>query len=258
MLTLHTVRTSLPSPHRSSAHRRALLSRKRSSVRACSSEDVGSGASSPHGGDQRQQEVLAKIAMLQTQKVRITNFLDERSAYLTKFAKDADTEFDLIGQNAMKELDQVGDQIMERLESKMQAFEETAEIQRQEIEMNERVLEDFEDWIEVEKNEGMFFKSLGKVKPRNKEESKAKAKIEAQKIRDITKESAGSKTRMNIYLALMVILGLTIANAVFATPDVEWRKVAGLGLIFIGLVTQVIYEQDMSPPEAEKTEKRDK
>lgn len=111
MLTLHTVRTSLPSPHRSSAHRRALLSRKRSSVRACSSEDVGSGASSPHGGDQRQQEVLAKIAMLQTQKVRITNFLDERSAYLTKFAKDADTEFDLIGQNAMKELDQVGDQV---------------------------------------------------------------------------------------------------------------------------------------------------
>ena len=54
---------------------------------------------------------------------------------------------------------------MERLDSKMQAFEETAEVQRQEIEMNERVLEDFEDWIEKEKNEGMFFKSLGKVKP---------------------------------------------------------------------------------------------
>lgn len=49
--------------------------------------------------------------MLQTQKVRITDFLDERSAYLTKFAKDADSEFDLIGQNAMKELDAVGDQV---------------------------------------------------------------------------------------------------------------------------------------------------
>ena len=49
--------------------------------------------------------------MLQTQKVRITNFLDERSAYLTKFTKDADTEFDMIGQNAMKELDQIGDQV---------------------------------------------------------------------------------------------------------------------------------------------------
>ena len=144
-------------------------------------------------------------------------------------------------------------QILERLDSKMQAFEETAEVQRQEIEMNEKVLEDFEDWIEKEKNEGMFFKSLGKVKPRNKKEIKLKAKVEAQKVKEI----AGSKTRMNIYLGLMAILGLTIANAVFATPEVEWRKVAALGLIFIGLVAQVIYEQDISPPKAEKTEKRE-
>uniref|UniRef100_A0A0D9V7W7 Uncharacterized protein n=1 Tax=Leersia perrieri TaxID=77586 RepID=A0A0D9V7W7_9ORYZ len=253
MLNLHTVRTSLPSLHRSSPYRRVLLTRKRSSIRACSSE---SDASSSVGGDKRQQEVLAKIAMLQAQKVRITNFLDERSAYLTKFAKDADTEFDLIGQNAMKELDEVGDQILERLDSKMQAFEETAEVQRQEIEMNERVLEDFEDWIEKEKNEGMFFKSLGKVKPRNKKElaMKPKPKLEAQKVKEIAKESAGSKTRMNIYLGLMAILGLTIANAVFATPEVEWRKVAALGLIFIGLVAQVIYEQDFSSPEADKKE----
>jgi hypothetical protein len=114
-------------------------------------------------------------------------------------------------------------QILERLDSKMQAFEETAEVQRQEIEMNDKVLEDFEDWIEKEKNEGMFFKSLGKVKPRNKKEIK---------------------------LGLMAILGLTIANAVFATPEVEWRKVAALALIFIGLVAQVIYEQDISPPKA--------
>jgi len=258
MLTLHTVRTSLPSPRRSSPHRHALLGRRRFSICTCSSQDAGSDTPPPHGGDQRQQEVLAKIAMLQTQKVRITNFLDERSAYLTKFTKDADTEFDMIGQNAMKELDQIGDQIMERLDSKMQSYEETAEIQRQEIEMNERVLEDFEDWIEEEKNEGMFFKSLGKVKkPQNNEEIKLKAKIEAQKIKELTKQSAGSKTRMNIYLALMAILGLTIANAVFATPEVEWRKVAALGLIFIGLVAQVIYEQDLSPPVADKNEKTD-
>jgi hypothetical protein len=30
---------------------------------------------------------------------------------LTKFTKDADSEFDMIGQNAMKELDQIGDQV---------------------------------------------------------------------------------------------------------------------------------------------------
>ncbi|KAL6840179.1 hypothetical protein ACP4OV_029989 [Aristida adscensionis] len=260
MLTVHTIQTSFPSLHRSSPYRRALLGRKRSSIFASSSDDADSadsGSSPPLGGDKRQQEVLAQIAMLQAQKIRITDFLDERSAYLTKFAKDADTEFDLIGQNAMKELDAVGDQILERLDSKMQAFEETAEVQRQEIEMNDKVLEDFEDWIEKEKNEGMFFKSLGKVKPKNKKEIKVKAKVEARKVKEIATESAGSRTRMYIYLGLMAILGLTIANAVFATPEVEWRKVAALGLIFIGLVAQVIYEQDIAPPEAEKKEKRE-
>ena len=62
---------------------------------------------------------------------------------------------------------------------------------------------------------------------------------------------------MNIYLGLMGILGTTTANDIFATPEVEWRKVAALGLIFIGLVAQVIYEQDISPPKAEKTEKKE-
>ena len=111
MLTLHTIQTSLPSLRRSSPFQRALLGRKRSFICAGSSEDAESGSSSPLGGDKRRQEVLAQIAMLQAQKVRITDFLDERSAYLTKFAKDADSEFDLIGQNAMKELDAVGDQV---------------------------------------------------------------------------------------------------------------------------------------------------
>jgi hypothetical protein len=56
---------------------------------ASSPEDAESGEELSFGGDKRQQEVLAQIAMLQAQKVRITNFLDERSAYLAKFAKDA-------------------------------------------------------------------------------------------------------------------------------------------------------------------------
>jgi LEA14-like dessication related protein len=98
-----------------------------------------------------------------------------------------------------------------------------------------------ESGIEKDENEGMIFKSLGKVKPKNKKEIKVKAKVEAQKVKEIAKETAGSKSPMNIYLELMAILGLTIANAIFARPEVEWRKVADLGLIFIGLVAQVIY-----------------
>lgn len=45
------------------------------------------------------------MAMLQTEKVRLTDYLDERSDYLTKFAEDANTEIDKIGEEALKELD---------------------------------------------------------------------------------------------------------------------------------------------------------
>ena len=83
MLTLHTIH-SCPSLRRYSLFRRALLVRKRSFISAIGSEDAEAGSPPPLGGDKRQQEVLA-------QKVRITGFLDERSAYLTKFAKDADS-----------------------------------------------------------------------------------------------------------------------------------------------------------------------
>ncbi|XWS67198.1 hypothetical protein CRYUN_Cryun05aG0267200 [Craigia yunnanensis] len=49
---------------------------------------------------------------------------------------------------------------------------------------------------------GWFFKNLTERKPIYK----AKAKEEAEKIKEITKEKAGSKTRRNIYLALIALL----------------------------------------------------
>ncbi|KAG1337756.1 hypothetical protein COCNU_04G000620 [Cocos nucifera] len=189
--------------------------------------------------------------MLQAQKVRLTDFLDERSAYLTQFAEDANAEFDKIGENALKELDEASARIMENLENRMQAFEETAEISKQEIEKNERILEEFEDKIDHDRNEGLFFKNLRQKAP----QGQAEAMLERQKIREVTKESAGSKVRRNIYLVLMSLLLVTIGNAVLATPEVEWRKVAALGLIFFGLLAQYIYEQSLSST-TEKTDKK--
>ncbi|XP_019162358.1 PREDICTED: uncharacterized protein LOC109158902 [Ipomoea nil] len=62
----------------------------------------------PPEGDARNQELLARIAMLQTQKVRLTDYLDERAAYLTQFAEEANAEMNQIGENALKELDEAG------------------------------------------------------------------------------------------------------------------------------------------------------
>ncbi|KAK4268640.1 hypothetical protein QN277_025260 [Acacia crassicarpa] len=53
----------------------------------------------PPEGDARSQELLARIAQLQTQKVRLTDYLDERSDYLTKFGEEAIAELDKIGED---------------------------------------------------------------------------------------------------------------------------------------------------------------
>nr|XP_029117392.1 uncharacterized protein LOC114913017 [Elaeis guineensis] len=79
-------------------------------------------------------------------------------------------------------------QIMANLENLKQAFEGTAKINRQEIEKNERVTEEFEDQIKPDQIEGLFFKNLWEKAPQGNIE----AKFEAPKIGEVTKESAGS------------------------------------------------------------------
>lgn len=76
-----------------------------------SSSSGSSGDSSQQEGDAQKQELLARIAMLQTQKVRLTDYLDERSAYLTKFAEEANAEFDKVGEDALRDLDEAGNRV---------------------------------------------------------------------------------------------------------------------------------------------------
>lgn len=137
---------------------------------------------------------------------------------------------------------------MGRLDGRMQEFDKDAEIRWQEIEENEKMLEEFERRIERGRNEGLFFKNLKDKKSEVKPEVKMAAMAEAEKIKEVTRQKAGSKIRRNIYVALMSVLALTIGNAILSAPggEVEWRKVAALGLIFIGLVAQLVYEQDFS------------
>ncbi|CAN0879755.1 hypothetical protein LINGRAHAP2_LOCUS13262 [Linum grandiflorum] len=220
-----------------------------------SSDDSDSDSPPPPEGDTRRQELLARILLLQTEKVRLTDYLDERSEYLTQFAEEATAEIDKIGEDALTRLDEASSRIMENIESGMQEFEESAEMNRAEIEENDNKLEEFEDQIVKDRNEGMFFKSLGKTAaaaPIDKD----KAREEAQKIRDLTKAKAESATRRNIYLALIALLVFTIAES-FASSSADWRKVAVLGAILVGLITQVSYEQNLSS-DIEKSKKEDK
>ncbi|CAK7333507.1 unnamed protein product [Dovyalis caffra] len=251
MFSLKAINTSFAPTNHGFFHARKPSNTKNSILCLCKSNDSDSEASPPEG-DTQKQELLARIAMLQTQKVRLTDYLDERSAYLTQFAEEANAEFDKIGEDALKGLDEAGARIMENIESQMQAFEESAELNRTEIEKNDSKVADFEGQMEKERNEGMFFKNLGQNAPVDK----AKAKEKAQKIKDLTIEKAGSKTRKNIYLALMGVLAIVIADS-FVSSSPDWRKVAVLGAILVGLITQFSYEQRLSS-DIKRAEKEDR
>lgn len=84
---------------------RRLSNTKNSFLCLCKPNDSNSEASSPEG-DTRKQDLLARIAMLQAQKVRLADYLDERSAYLTQFGEEANAEFDKVGEEALKGLDE--------------------------------------------------------------------------------------------------------------------------------------------------------
>ncbi|KAI3677626.1 hypothetical protein L6452_36892 [Arctium lappa] len=155
----------------------------------CKSKDSNTSTPSsppPPEGDARKQDLLARIAMLQAQKVRLTDYLDERSAYLTQFAEEANVEFDQVGENALKELEEASARIMGNIESQMQAFEESAESSKMEIEENQKKLDEFENRFENERNEGMFFKSLGESKPVNKSIAKAAAEKMNDRVLDLS------------------------------------------------------------------------
>ncbi|CAK9133901.1 unnamed protein product [Ilex paraguariensis] len=235
-----------PTKHAFFFSRRVNSKRNSSNLTLCKANESDSEAPPPEG-DTRKQELLAKIAMLQTQKVRLTDYLDERSDYLTQFAEEANAEIDQIGENALKELDETAARIMENIESRMQAFEESVELNKEEVEKNEKLVEDFEGQIENDRNEGLFFKNLGRSTPIDK----TKTKEEMKKIREITKEYAGSLTRRNIYLALIGLVAIGIVDSLISSSP-DWRKVAVLAVILVGLLSQITYEQKMIS-ETEKT-----
>lgn len=90
-------------------HCTRLLNSRSSILCLCKSNESDSQA--PQPGDTRKQELLAQMAMLQARKVRLTDYLDEKSAYLTQFGEEANTEFDKIREDALKGLDEAGERV---------------------------------------------------------------------------------------------------------------------------------------------------
>ncbi|KAJ6871786.1 hypothetical protein NC652_037213 [Populus alba x Populus x berolinensis] len=105
-----------------------ILNETNSILCICNSNDSNSEASPPEGDTK--QELLARISMLQAQK------------------------------------------ILANIEIEMQAFEESAELKRVEIERNDNKVADIEGQMEKDRYEGMFFKNLGQKAPVDKAKAK--------------------------------------------------------------------------------------
>ncbi|KAK7286886.1 hypothetical protein RJT34_22213 [Clitoria ternatea] len=242
MIALKAIHASFGTTNTAHTLHQARLSNTRTSILClCKSNDSDSQPPKPEGNAQN-QELLAQIAMLQAQKVRLTDFLDERSAYLTQFGEDAKAEFDKIGEDALKGLDEAGARIAANIENQMLEFEESTELNREEIEKSENKIVEFEDQMVKDRNEGLFFKNLGQKAPVDK----AKAKEEVEKIKDVNKsrENDGSRTRKNVYLFFIGLLTFGIVDSFASSSGADWRKVAVLGAILVVLFSLFINEQN--------------
>ena len=123
----------------------------------------------------------------------------------------------------------------------MLEFEELNELNRLDIQESENKLVEFEDQMEKDQNEGLFFKSLGQKAPVDK----AKAKDEVKKIEDdVSREKDGSKTRKNVYLFFIGLLTFGIVNSLASSSGTDWRKVAVLGAILVALFSLFINKQN--------------
>ena len=111
MIGLQTIHLSFTPTNTNYTFYHTRLPNTRASILClCKSNESESQPPQPEG-DAQNQELLAQIAMLQAQKVRLTDYLEERSAYLSQFGEEAKAEFDKIGEDALKGLDDASDRV---------------------------------------------------------------------------------------------------------------------------------------------------
>lgn len=122
----------------------------------------------------------------------------------------------------------------------MLAFEESTEMNRLEIEESEKKIEEFEDQMQKDRNEGLFFKNLGQKDLVDK----AKPKEEVEKIKDVNIENSGSQTMKNVYLFFIGLLTFGIVDSVVSFSGADWKRVSVLGGIIVVLFSLFINEQN--------------
>ncbi|KAL9270951.1 hypothetical protein AKJ16_DCAP15958 [Drosera capensis] len=262
MLSFKITQTSSINPTRSSSSNPWRFSSKRHglvvvSCRSSKWKNSSDSSDHPRKGDPRKQELLAQIIMVETEKVRLTEYMDDRAAYLTQFVKEAKDEIDAIGEDAFRGLDRASARITERMDRQMKEYEESSRRNRLKMAKRDKEIADFENEYESLKNEGKFFKSLGRERTPPVRLVKAAAREKAKKIQELTRDiSTTSKIGKSLYLMFIGIVTTGVADSLVSDlPD--WRKTAVLSAILVSLLSQLAYEQRILPLlESDELEKK--
>lgn len=196
-------------------------------------------------GDKQVQDILVGMVRLQAGKMRVSEFVDDRSKMLSDIADQAKEEYDKIAQDAMRTMDEASSKIISSVDAEAQAMEDELAAARAEMEADSRDFDEFEENVDKARSEGLFFKSLYS-KPlkawndRTKEEKQA-IKEQADAVYNSAKKSGSSKPRRFLYGVLILLLSLSLVEAV-SNGSYEWPKLALYSLILVALVVQLTYE----------------
>lgn len=209
-------------------------------------------------GDPNVQQKLVDIIRLETGKVRVSDYIQEQSKLLSDIAEQAIVESDRIAADALKNFDEASAKTIKAIDEGIQAVEEQLASERAEEEARQAELDAFEKRVQDARSEGLFFKGLYKpLKPwkdRAPDEQKA-IKREAKQVHQATKTLLQSKSRQNLYILLIFLLGLFlvegITSAEFSLPGI--LVYAGVMLL---LSMQLMFEKFFSSGKDDTKERK--
>ncbi|GJP51790.1 hypothetical protein CLOM_g10929 [Closterium sp. NIES-68] len=123
------------------------------------SADGGAADGAP-AGDAEMQQLLADLVQLQSDKVRVESFVEERSQLLTGIAESASAEYARIAEEAKRSMEEASSKVLQQVDAEADEFEQQLAAARADMERSEREFEEFEKSVEERRNSLLFFKQL--------------------------------------------------------------------------------------------------
>ncbi|KAI5069368.1 hypothetical protein GOP47_0015669 [Adiantum capillus-veneris] len=199
-------------------------------------------------GDADVQQTLVDIIRLETGKVRVSDYIQDKAKLLSNIADQAMLESDRIATDALKDFDEASAKTIKAIDEGFQAVEEQLASDLAEINSGQEELDEFEKSVQNARSQGLFFKGLYKPLKRWKDRDPAEQEAireEANQIAETTGALMKSKSRKNLYILLIFLMGFLLVESVTSAE----RSLSGIivSIIIISLLSiQLLFEKSIS------------